>query len=128
MQAAGVAGIVTEGQCRDTDEVILQKIQIACRGIGRTIIPGRVDTVEMNDRVSCGGVQIRPGDIVGCDWDGCVVVPQEVAEDVLYFAARIAIDDKRSRRKLYERLGKEPDETVDADGALEYFKDIVGSV
>jgi 4-hydroxy-4-methyl-2-oxoglutarate aldolase len=84
--------------------------------------------VDLQVPVGCGGVQVRPGDIVGCDWDGVVVVPQEVAEDVLYFAARIAIDDKKSRRRLYERLGKEPDETVDWEGAAEYFKDIVGSV
>jgi len=128
VQAAGAVGIVTEGNCRDTDEVILQRTPVACRGIGRPIIPGRVELVDVQVPVGCGGVLVRPGDIVGCDWDGCVVVPQEVAEDVLYFAARIAIDDKRSRRKLYERLGKAPDETVDADGALEYFKDIVGSV
>ena len=128
MQAAGAVGIVTEGNCRDTDEVIMQQTPVACRGIGRPIIPGRVELVDVQVPVGCGGVLVRPGDIVGCDWDGVVVVPQEVAEDVLYFAARIAIDDKRSRRKLYERLGKAPDETVDADGALEYFKDIVGSV
>lgn len=128
MQAAGAVGIVTEGNCRDTDEVIMQQTPVACRGIGRPIIPGRVELVDVQVPVGCGGVLVRPGDIVGCDWDGCIVVPQEVAEDVLYFAARIAIDDKRSRRKLYERLGKPMDETVDADGALAYFKDIVGNV
>jgi len=128
MQAAGAVGIVTEGNCRDTDEVIMQKTPVACRGIGRPIIPGRVELVDLEVPVGCGGVLVRPGDIVGCDWDGSIVVPQEVAEDVLYFAARIAIDDKRGRRKLYERLGKPMDETVDADGAAEYFKDIVGNV
>ena len=128
MQAAGAAGIVTEGQCRDTDEVILQRTPVACRGIGRPIIPGRVELVDVQVPVGCGGVLVRPGDIVGCDWDGVVVVPQEVAEDVLYFAARIAIDDKRARRRLYERLGKAPDETVDWEAAAAYFKDIVGSV
>jgi regulator of RNase E activity RraA len=128
MQSRGAAGILTDGFARDTDEIILQKNLVASRGIGRTIIPGRVELIEVNTPVGFGGVMVRPNDIVGCDWDGVVVVPQEVAEDVLYFAARIAIDDKRSRRRLYERLGKQPDETVDADGALEYFKDIVGNV
>jgi 4-hydroxy-4-methyl-2-oxoglutarate aldolase len=124
-EALGVAGIVTDGQCRDTDEVILQKIQLACRGIGRTIIPGRVDTVEMGSPVSFGGVQVRAGDIVGCDWDGTVVVPIEVAEDVLVFAARIAVDDKKARRRMYERTGRKPDETVNWEAAAEYFKDLL---
>jgi 4-hydroxy-4-methyl-2-oxoglutarate aldolase len=128
MQAAGAVGIVTEGNCRDTDEVILQRTPVACRGIGRPIIPGRVELVDVQVPVGCGGVLVRPGDIVGCDWDGVVVVPLDVAEDVLYFAARIAIDDKKSRRALYEQLGKTPDETVDWRAAADYFKDVVGEI
>ena len=125
MQAAGAVGIVTDGYCRDTDEVILQKTPVACAGIGRPIIPGRVELEEVQTPVSCGGVLVRPGDIVGCDWDGVVVVPIEVAEEVLTFAARIAVDDKKGRRKLYEKLGKEPDETVDWESAAEYFADLL---
>ncbi len=125
MQAAGAVGIVTEGQCRDTDEVIMQKTPVACRGIGRPIIPGRTVQEEVQVAVSCGGVMVRPGDIVGCDWDGVVVVPIEVAEDVLVFAARIAVDDKKGRRKLYDKLGKKPDETVDWEACAEWFKDLL---
>ncbi len=125
MQASGVVGIVTDGNARDTDEIVLQKNPVACRGIGRTIIPGRVELMDVNTPVGCGGVLVRPGDIVGCDWDGVVVVPIEIAEDVLYFAVRIAIDDKKSRKRLYEKLGKTPDETVDWESMAEYFKDIL---
>ncbi len=125
MQAAGAVGIVTEGQCRDTDEVILQRSPVACRAIGRTIIPGRVELVDLEVPVGCGGVLVRPGDIVGCDWDGVIVVPQELAAEVLAIAAHIAIDDKKGRRKLYERLGKAPDETVDAAAAERYYRDIL---
>lgn len=124
-EADGVVGIVTDGNARDTDEIILQKNPVACRGIGRPIIPGRVELMDVDVPVACGGVMVRPGDIVGCDWDGVVVVPIEVAEDVLYFAARIAIDDKKGRRRLYEKLGRKPDETVDWESVAEYFKDIL---
>jgi len=125
MMSRGVAGIVTEGNCRDTDEVIMQKCNVACRGIGRPIIPGRVELVEVEVPVGCGGVMVRPGDIVGCDWDGCIVVPKEVAEDVLVVAARIAIDDKKARRRLYDRLGRKPDESVDWEAAAAYYKDLL---
>jgi 4-hydroxy-4-methyl-2-oxoglutarate aldolase len=125
LQAAGVVGIVTEGYCRDTDEVIMQKSPVACAGIGRTIIPGRVELIEVQTTVSCGGVMVRPGDIVGCDWDGCCVVPIEVAEDVLAIAARIAVDDKKTRRALYEKLGKPMDESVDWQAAAEYYRDLL---
>lgn len=125
MQSRGVAGIVTDGYARDTDEIIMQKNPVACRGIGRTIIPGRVELMDVNVPVGCGGVLIRPGDIVGCDWDGVIVVPLDVAEDVLCVAARIAVDDKKARRRLYDKLGRKPDETVDWEAAAEYFKDLL---
>jgi regulator of RNase E activity RraA len=125
VQARGAVGIVTDGNCRDTDEVIMQRTPVACAGIGRPIIPGRTELERVQTPVACGGVLVRPGDIVGCDWDGVVVVPIEVAEDVLYFAAQIAIADKKARLKLYEELGKEPDETVDWESAAAYFKDIM---
>jgi regulator of RNase E activity RraA len=125
MMSRGVAGIVTDGNCRDTDEVIMQKCHVACRGIGRTIIPGRVELADVQQPIGCGGVMIRPGDIVGCDWDGCCVVPIEVAEEVLAIAARIAVDDKKARRRLYDRLGRTPDESVDWEAAAAYFKDLL---
>ncbi len=125
LMSQGVAGIVTEGNCRDTDEVIMQKCNVACRGIGRPIIPGRVELVDVEVPVGCGGVMVRPGDIVGCDWDGCLVIPIEVAEDVLAISARIAVDDKRSRRRIYDRMGRKPDETVDWEAAQEWFKDLL---
>ncbi len=125
MMSRGVAGIVTEGNCRDTDEVIMQKCNVACRGIGRTIIPGRVELVSVQTPVGCGGVMVRPGDIIGCDWDGCIVIPIEVAGDVLAISARIAVDDKKARRRLYDRLGRKPDETVDWEAAAAYFKDLL---
>jgi len=125
MMSRGVAGIVTEGSCRDTDEVVMQKCNVACRGIGRTIIPGRVELVDVEVPIGCGGVMVRPGDIVGCDWDGCIVIPIEVAEEVLAISARIAVDDKKSRRRLYDRMGRKPDESVDWEAAAEYFKDLI---
>ena len=125
MQSRGVVGIVTDGYARDTDEIVLQKNPVACRGIGRTIIPGRVELMDVEVPVGCGGVLVRPGDIVGCDWDGVIVVPLEVAEEVLCVAARIAVDDKKARRRLYDRLGRTPDETVDWEAAAEHFKDLL---
>jgi 4-hydroxy-4-methyl-2-oxoglutarate aldolase len=125
VQSRGAVGIVTDGFARDTDEIIMQRNPVACRGIGRTIIPGRVELMDVEVPVGCGGVMVRPGDIVGCDWDGVVVVPIEVAEDVLCIAARIAVDDKKARRRLYDKLGKTPDETVDWEAADEHFKDVL---
>jgi 4-hydroxy-4-methyl-2-oxoglutarate aldolase len=119
--AEGAVGIVTDGYCRDTAEVARQKTPICARARGRTIIPGRIHVVEVQGTIACGGVQVRPGDIVGCDDDGVVVVPIEIAEEVAVHARAILLADMRARRQRYERLGMEPDSTVDADAVEAYF-------
>ena len=122
MIAKGGVGIVTDGYCRDTDEVILQKTPICARARGRTIIPGRIETVEVQTRIGCGGVQVRPGDMVGCDGDGIVVVPIEIAAEMAVHARAILLADMKGRRRLYEKLGMEPDETVDCEKVEEYYR------
>jgi 4-hydroxy-4-methyl-2-oxoglutarate aldolase len=119
----GAVGIVSDGYCRDTAEIALQRTPVCARR-GRTIIPGRIQTVEVQGTIACGGVQVRPGDIVGCDDDGVVVVPIEVAEQVATHARAILLADMRARRKHYESLGMPPDSTVDVDAVEEYYRDV----
>lgn len=124
MVARGAVGIVTDGYCRDTAEVTLQKTPICARKRGRTIIPGRIMTVEVQTTVGCGGAQVRPGDIVGCDDDGIVVVPIEVAAEVSTHAIAILLADMRGRRALYEKLGMPYDITVDVDTVARYYEEL----
>lgn len=119
--AGGAVGIVTDGYCRDTYELTLQETPICARARGRTIIPGRIQVVEVETTISCGGVQVRPGDMIGCDDDGVVVVPHEIATEVAVHARAILLADMRGRRKLYERSGMAFDETVDVERVEQYF-------
>src|SRR5690606_13742055 len=121
---AGAVGIVSDGNCRDTGEVILQRTPVAVRERGRTIIPGRIEVVEVQGTISCGGVQVRPGDMVGCDDDGVIVVPAEVAHEVATHARAILLADMYKRRMHYDALGMQPDRTVDVDAVLAYYDGI----
>jgi regulator of RNase E activity RraA len=120
MERGGV-GIITNGQCRDTGEIALQKTPVCCKSRGRTIIPGRIETVEMNTTIGIGGAQVRPGDIVGCDDDGLVVVPIEVAKQVALHAKEVLLADMRSRGKRYQKLGMAPDASVDTGAIDRYY-------
>jgi len=121
MVARGAVGIVTDGYCRDTYELALQKTPICCRKRGRTIIPGRIMTVGVQEPVACGGAQVRPGDIVGCDDDGVLVVPYEIAEEASRHAVAILLADMKGRRRLYERLNMPLDHTVDVETVQAYY-------
>lgn len=121
LQAAGAVGIVTNGYCRDTAEVTMQKTPMVCRSRGRTIIPGRIEVVELNTTIGIGGAQVRPGDIVGCDDDGLVVVPIEIAREVALHAKAVLAADMRSRGRRYEKLGMAPDASVDVDALDGYY-------
>jgi len=118
---AGAVGIVTNGHCRDTAEVAMQKVPICLKSRGRTIIPGRIEIAELQTPIGIGGQQVRPGDIVGCDDDGLVVVPLEVADEVATHAKAVLIADMKARRKHYERLGREPDYSVDYETVEAYY-------
>jgi 4-hydroxy-4-methyl-2-oxoglutarate aldolase len=108
----GMAGIVTNGGCRDTDELILQKIPAYLKYTSHGTRPGRIELSAINTPVSVGGALVRPWDFVVADGDGVVVVPREHAEKVAEIAWDIANGDKKGRRKLYEDSGMKLDETV----------------
>lgn len=120
----GVAGIVTDGQCRDTEELALQKTPIASRGRARTIIPARIEVADTQVKIGCGGVQVNPGDIIGCDDDGIIVVPLQIAREVATHARAILLNDMRSRGGLYQKLGKPKDATVDIEAVEAYYRQL----
>lgn len=117
----GAVGIITDGYCRDTAEVALQKTPVVARYRGRTIIPGRIEAIEVQGTIACGGVQVNPGDIVGADDDGVVVVPAAVAHEVATHARAILLADMAARREKYRALGKTSDDTVDVEAIEAYF-------
>lgn len=108
----GMRGIVIDGGCRDSDEVILERIPVYQRGSTRGIDPGRIVTESYNLPVNVGGVLVMPGDIIVADTEGVVVVPRAKAEAVAAAARKIQDGDKVGRRKLYDKLKMAPDFTV----------------
>jgi 4-hydroxy-4-methyl-2-oxoglutarate aldolase len=110
----GAVGLVTAGGIRDIDEIILQRNPVYSdynkRGRGERI--GRNELIDVQQPVVVGGVLVHPGDVVVADSDGVVVVPRRVAVRVGQIAYQELVDDIAGRRKLYEQLGLEMDDTV----------------
>ncbi len=108
----GMRGIVIDGGCRDSDELILQRIPVYHRASTRGIDPGRVIIESYNAPVNVGGALVMPGDVIVADTEGVVVVPRAKAEAVAAAARKIQDDDKEGRRRLYEKLNRPLDFTV----------------
>ncbi len=111
-KSKGLRGVVTNGSCRDIDEVILQNIPIYSRFAGGGTRPGRMEEGTVNLPVVVGGVLVRPWDMVVADGDGVVVVPREYAARVGDIARDIALSDKKIRTMLYRKVGLDEDSTL----------------
>ena len=76
-------GVITEGGARDYVEIVELGFPTFCKGLTPYDSLGRMDVVETQAAIRCGGVAVRPGDLIFADVDGTVVVPQEIAEETI---------------------------------------------
>jgi len=108
-----VGFLLNGGGIRDTDEVILEKLNVWSKHISQPMDQARIRYIEKDIPVGIGGVAIYPGDVVVADGDGVIVVPRKVAKDVCKYAWQEASADKKTRKQLYVDLGMKLDNTVD---------------
>ena len=87
----GIAGVVIDGSCRDSGDIAELGLPVYARAFNpRGTVKESLGIV--NVPVVCGGVTVRPGDIIFGDCDGVVVVPQEREDEI--FAKALAKFDK----------------------------------
>jgi 4-hydroxy-4-methyl-2-oxoglutarate aldolase len=115
----GIAGVVIDGACRDSADIEELGLPFFCR----TFNPGgtvKESLGTINEVIQCGGVVVKPGDIVIGDRDGVVVVPREKAGEVLERARDIAAREVKIREML--RQGKTTLEIYGFDKLIEQKK------
>lgn len=86
----GIAGTVIDGVCRDVDRALSIDYPIFSRGRFMRTGKDRVEVSDVQSPVSVSGVQVRPDDILVGDADGAVVVPREIAAQVIGICATIS--------------------------------------
>jgi len=79
----GIAGFVVDGLVRDLPAILeLGDFPVFARGI-TPLGPLHRGPGEVNYPISAGGIVVNPGDIIVGDLNGVVVVPREIAVDLL---------------------------------------------
>lgn len=82
MQTMGIAGLVVDGVIRDIAGIKALNFPVFSKGT-TVAASGKAGVGEVNVPISCGGMAVKPGDIIIGDADGVVVVPQEIEQAVL---------------------------------------------
>lgn len=96
-------GIVTDGAIRDLTGV--RKLGFKIFAAGGTVAAGKAPfmfSYEENVVIQCGGITVRPGDlIVGSD-DGVVCVPSQWAEEVIDWVEEHEEAEEHVKRQILE--------------------------
>jgi 4-hydroxy-4-methyl-2-oxoglutarate aldolase len=100
----GARGIVVDGYTRDTLALIEMEFPTFVAGISSHDSLGRIDVDAVGVPVECGGVRVEQGDLVLADFDGVVVVPAAVAEQVILLAEEKVSGENLVRSKLAEGM------------------------
>ncbi len=93
--AKGVRAALVDGGIRDTHQIleknfpVFYKYRIPNGSLGRCLI------THYQDPILIRGVVVKPGDLVLGDIDGVVVVPRDLAYDVLVRAEEIRANEKK---------------------------------
>jgi len=95
----GIAGVVIDGASRDAEGMAAIGFPVFARAV-LPMGPFKDSPGSINVPVSCGGVAVRPGDIIVADADGVVVVPREEATEVLSKAQGASAKEEQMRERL----------------------------
>jgi len=116
----GVVGAVIDGACRDIDEVKYHQFPLFSRAIvprsTHTPYSKRMEPIEINVPIECGGIIVHPGDLVVADEVGVVVVPLGEAAQVAERARDLFEKEELTRRRIAE--GKTLEQILEEFGRL----------
>lgn len=107
----GVAGCVCDSQIRDCVNIVEIGFPVYYSGIRPLDSKGRAIVIAYDVPVRCGDVLVHHGDLVYADFDGVVVVPKSVEQQVFEAAQDKVNRENLSRKELLE--GKSLQEVYD---------------
>ena len=108
MAHRGVRGYIVDGGCRDADYILRFGFKVFCRYFTPKDIVGRWLPETFEEPIDIGNVEIRTGDYVLADRDGVVIIPSEMAADVIQKTEEVMRTENLVRKAILE--GVDPQE------------------
>jgi len=96
----GATGCICDSMVRDCRQIMAMRFPVFCSGIRPLDSKGRGRVMAYDVPVRCGDVLVRPGELVFADFDGVVVVPRDVEDEVIRRAAEKIGKESATRREL----------------------------
>jgi regulator of RNase E activity RraA len=81
----GLAAMVTDSTVRDSAGIAALPMPVYAAGTA-VRLPMNIEPVALDVPITCGGAQVRPGDVVVANEDGVLVIPASRLADLLYQA------------------------------------------
>ena len=90
---AGIAAAIVDGAVRDISDIRSCGLPTWSRYVTPVTGKERLEAISINAPIQCGGVQVRPGDIVIADHSGVCFIPAELADEVLERVLEVASEE-----------------------------------
>ena len=74
--------MLTDGLVRDVRQMNAMGYHCFCKGYSPLDSAGRILAKTINQPITCGGVQVHPGDFILADYDGVAVIPAAIKGEV----------------------------------------------
>ena len=96
----GATGCICDSMIRDCKRIMEMGFPIFHTGIRPLDSMGRGKVMAYDVPILCGGVRVQAGDLIFADFDGVVVIPREIEDEVLERALEKGTKENLSRAEL----------------------------
>ena len=100
-------GYLMDGHCRDVEEIIEAKFPVFCRLSTAADIVERWKYDTLGMPITIGSVTICSGDFIIADMDGAVIIPKEVAEEVITKTEEVMFTESEMRKAILSGMDPE---------------------
>ena len=100
-------GYLMDGHCRDVEEIIEAKFPVFCRLSTAADIVERWKYDTLGMPITIGSVTICSGDFIIADMDRAVIIPKEVAEEVITKTEEVMFTESEMRKAILSGMDPE---------------------